>query len=295
MTMFEIITDTSANLDSALLKKRGIELVPFSFQTSGKEKTCLNTASFRPKAYYDAMRKGVRVTTSQIPPQRYVDAMRPILEAGKDVLYVSMSSGVSSSFASSQMAAAQLRAQYPERQICLVDTLGASLGEGLLVLEGARCRDEGMDVSAAAARLDEMRLRMCQVFTVDDLKYLRATGRLSNAKAALATVLHIKPILKGDSRGKIVCFAKTRGRSRSIVELAAQYDKYVVNAAEQTVGIAHADCPEDAEALAALLNKTNPPREILTVGYEPVTGAHVGPGALALFFLGKSEFRSAED
>lgn len=293
--MFEILTDTSANLESALLKARAITLVPFSFQTSGKEKTCLNTASFRAKAYYDAMRKGVRVTTSQIPPQRYVDAMRPILEKGLDVLYVGMSSGVSASFNSAQMAAAQLRPQYPGRRICLVDTLGASLGEGLLVLEGARCRDEGMDVSAAAARLDEMRLRMCQVFTVDDLKYLRATGRLSNAKAALATVLHIKPLLKGDTRGKIVSFARARGRARSIAELAAQYDKYVVDAENQTIGIAHADCPEDAKALAELLLKNHPPREIMTVDYEPVTGSHVGPGALALFFLGQSGFRSAAD
>lgn len=293
--MFEILTDTSANLESALLKSRAITLVPFSFQTSGKEKTCLNTASFRAKAYYEAMRKGVRVTTSQIPPQRYVDAMRPILEKGQDVLYVGMSSGVSASFNSAQMAAAQLRPRYPGRRICLVDTLGASLGEGLLVLEGARCRDEGMDVSAAAARLDEMRLRMCQVFTVDDLKYLRATGRLSNAKAALATVLHIKPLLKGDTRGKIVSFARARGRARSIAELAAQYDKYVVDAENQTIGIAHADCPEDAKALAALLQKNHPPREIMTVDYEPVTGSHVGPGALALFFLGQSSFRSAAD
>lgn len=293
--MFEILTDTSANLESTLLKARAITLVPFSFQTSGKEKTCLNTASFRAKAYYDAMRKGVRVTTSQIPPQRYVDAMRPILEKGLDVLYVGMSSGVSASFNSAQMAAAQLRPQYPGRRICLVDTLGASLGEGLLVLEGARCRDEGMDVSAAAARLDEMRLRMCQVFTVDDLKYLRATGRLSNAKAALATVLHIKPLLKGDTRGKIVSFARARGRARSIAELAAQYDKYVVDAENQTIGIAHADCPEDAKALAELLQKNHPPREIMTVDYEPVTGSHVGPGALALFFLGQSSFRSAVD
>lgn len=293
--MFEILTDTSANLESSLLKSRSITLVPFSFQSSGKEKTCLNTAAFRAKAYYEAMRKGVRVTTSQIPPQRYVDAMRPLLERGLDVLYVGMSSGVSASFNSAQMAAAQLRPQYPNRRICLVDTLGASLGEGLLVLEAARCRDEGLDVSAAAARLDEMRLRMCQVFTVDDLKYLRATGRLSNAKAALATVLHIKPLLKGDTRGKIVSFARARGRARSIAELAAQYDKYVVDAENQTVGIAHADCPEDAKALAELLQKNHPPREIMTVDYEPVTGSHVGPGALALFFLGQSAFRSAAD
>ncbi len=293
--MFEIITDTSANLDSALLHADRIGLIPFSFSFKGKEKTCLNTASFRSGAYYDAMRRGVRVTTSQIPPQRYADAMRPLLEAGRDVLYVGMSSGISSSFFSAQMAASQLRPLFPERRISLVDTLGASLGEGLLVLEAVRCRDEGMSVTAAAARLDEMRLLMCQVFTVDDLKYLRATGRLSNLKAALATVLHIKPLLKGDTRGKIVCFARSRGRARSVSDLAAQYEKYVVDPQSQTVGIAHADCEKDAQTLAALLREKNPPKDIMIVDYEPVTGSHVGPGALALFFLGKSEFRSAEN
>lgn len=295
MTMFEIITDTSANLDAALAAEKRVTVVPFSFEVHGEENFCMDPAHFSAGEYYDAMRAGTRVTTSQIPPQRYVEAMQPLLERGSDVLYVGMSSGVSASFASAQMACAQLRPQFPERRICLVDTLGASLGEGLLVLEAARCRDEGMTVTAAAAKLDEMRLRMCQVFTVDDLKYLRATGRLSNVKAALATVLHIKPILKGDTRGKIVSFARARGRARSIAELAAQYDKYVVSASEQTIGIAHADCAEDAEALRMLLQKNNPPREIMTVGYEPVTGSHVGPGALALFFLGQSSFRSAAD
>lgn len=293
--MFEIITDTSANLDSGLLRENKISLVPFSFRFKGKDKTCLNTAAFRPGAYYEAMRRGVRVTTSQVPPQTYADAMRKPLQAGLDVLYVGMSSGISSSFYSAQMAAEQLKPSFPERHIALVDTLSASLGEGLLVLEAVRCRDAGMEVAETAARLEEMRHRMCQVFTVDDLKYLRATGRLSNLKAALATVLQIKPLLKGDTRGKIVCFARSRGRARSISELAAQYDKYVVDPQEQTVGIAHADCEADAEALAALLRERKPPRDIMLVDYEPVTGSHVGPGALALFFLGDPSFRSAEE
>lgn len=293
LTMFDVITDTSANLDTALLQKRDIRLVPFSFQSNGQDKFCLDTAGFEGGRFYDAMRRGVRVTTSQIPPQRYCDAMRPALEQGRDVLYVGMSSGVSGAFSSARMAAAALREEFPGRSIRLVDTLGASLGEGLLAVEAARLRDEGADVTAAAAHLEEMRLRMCQVFTVDDLKYLRATGRLSNAKAALAAALHIKPILKGDGRGKIVSFLRARGRARSIEALAAQYDKYVVDAPQQTVGIAHADCPQDAEALARLLRQAHPPRDIMTVVYEPVTGSHVGPGALALFFLGRSEFRTA--
>ena len=132
---------------------------------------------------------------------------------------------------------------------------------------------------------------MCQVFTVDDLKYLRHTGRLSAIKTIIGTVLGIKPLLKGDTEGKIVCFARTRGRKLSIRELAAQYAEHVVSPETQTIGIAHADCPEDTAFLKSLIEKTLPPREIMTVFYEPVTGSHVGPGTLALFFDGDAGFR----
>ena len=137
----------------------------------------------------------------------------------------------------------------------------------------------------------EERHTMCQGFTVDDLKYLRHTGRLSAIKTIIGTVLGIKPLLKGDTEGKIVCFARTRGRKLSIRELAAQYAEHVVSPEKQTIGIAHADCPEDAAFLKSLIEKTLPPREIMTVVYEPVTGSHVGPGTLALFFDGDAGFR----
>ena len=137
----------------------------------------------------------------------------------------------------------------------------------------------------------EERHTMCQVFTVDDLKYLRHTGRLSAIKTIIGTVLGIKPLLKGDTEGKIVCFARTRGRKLSIRELAAQYAEHVVSPETQTIGIAHADCPEDTAFLKSLIEKTLPPREIMTVFYEPVTGSHVGPGTLALFFDGDAGFR----
>ncbi len=134
-------------------------------------------------------------------------------------------------------------------------------------------------------------MRMCQVFTVDNLMHLRRTGRLSNAAAVVGTVLNIKPLLKGNENGNIVSFAKVRGRRRSIEAIAAQYDRLVENAGDQVIGIAHADCGDDAEYLCTLLRKNNPPKDIMVVDYEPVTGSHVGPGALALFFFGSDEFR----
>ena len=289
--MFQILTDTSANLDTAVLQQRNIHVIPFHFYVDGQSHFCENTAKFDGKAFYDAIRAGARSTTSQISPQAYIDEMTPMLAAGDDVLFVSMSSGISGSFASSQVAAQHLSAEFPQRKIRLVDTRGASLGEGLLALRAADMRDAGADIDETADAIFALHRNMCQIFTVEDLKYLRATGRVSGAAALVGSILQIKPLLKGDDEGKIVCFSKLRGRKRSIQAMAERYDELVKDAEAQTVGIAHADCPEDAEMLAALLRRNHPPKEIMTVVYEPVTGSHVGPGALALFFLGDETAR----
>ena len=289
--MYTIVTDTSSNLDCNLLKAREIRVIPFSYYIDSREQTCLDTVSFDGAAFYNAMRAGMRVTTSQVTPQRYMDCFAPILEAGQDILFVGMSSGISGSFGSAQIAAAQLREQYPGRRLRLIDTLGASLGEGLLALRAADFRDQGMALDEAADILENLRLTMCQVFTVDDLKYLRMTGRLSNFVALVGSALQVKPLLKGNREGKIVCFSKVRGRRRSIHAMAEQYNEFVYAPGEQTVGIAHADCPEDAALLESLLREKKPPRDIMTVCYEPVTGSHVGPGTLALFFQGDISFR----
>ena len=289
--MFQILTDTSANLDTAVLQQRNIHVLPFHFYVDGQSHFFENTAKFDGKAFYDAIRAGARSTTSQISPQAYIDEMTPMLAAGDDVLFVSMSSGISGSFASSQVAAQHLSAEFPQRTIRLVDTRGASLGEGLLALRAADMRDAGADIDETADAIFALHRNMCQIFTVEDLKYLRATGRVSGAAALVGSILQIKPLLKGDDEGKIVCFSKLRGRKRSIQAMAERYDELVKDAEAQTVGIAHADCPEDAEMLAALLRRNHPPKEIMTVVYEPVTGSHVGPGALALFFLGDETAR----
>lgn len=289
--MFQILTDTSANLDTAVLQQRNIHVIPFHFYVDGQSHFCENTAKFDGKAFYDAIRAGARSTTSQISPQAYIDEMTPMLAAGDDVLFVSMSSGISGSFASSQVAAQHLSAEFPQRKIRLVDTRGASLGEGLLALRAADMRDAGADIDETADAVFALHRNMCQIFTVEDLKYLRASGRVSGAAALVGSILQIKPLLKGDDEGKIVCFSKLRGRKRSIQAMAERYDELVKDAQAQMVGIAHADCPEDAEMLATLLQRNHPPREIMTVVYEPVTGSHVGPGALALFFLGDETAR----
>jgi len=218
--------------------------------------------------------------------------MRPVLQSGQDILFVGMSSGISGAYHSAELAAEELAPEFPERKIRLVDTIGASLGEGLLVLRAYRDKLAGLSLDAIYEKLMDLRHRLCNIFTVDDLKYLRKGGRLSNLSFIVGTILQIKPLLKGNEEGKIVAFAKLRGRKKALEELAKRYDEYVVDSEEQTIGIAHADCPEDAEYLIELLRRNHPPKEVLTVCYEPVTGSHVGPGTLALFFEAREGCRS---
>ena len=290
--MFRIVTDTSSNLPTAYLQAENITVIPFTFHTESGEQSCMDTASFDAKAFYTAMRNGEKVTTSQIPPQRFVDNIRPMLENGEDVLFVSMSSGISGSYASSKIAANQLAEEFPERKILTVDTYSASLAEGIVVMRAVECRKEGLSIDETYQILRALRHRIAQIFTVGDLRYLKRTGRLSNLEAAVGTVLQIKPLLKGDPEGKIVCFAKVRGRQRTIEEMAKRYKELVVSPETQTVCISHADCEADAQILASMLRRSKPPKDILIVDYEPVTGSHVGPGALALFFVSDDNVRN---
>lgn len=284
--MYSIVTDTSANLEPEVIQSFDMTVIPFNYYIDSNEQTCLDIKAFDGAAYYASIRAGARVTTSQVTPQRYIEYMKPLLDAGSDVLFVGMSSGVSGSYSSAEAAAAELRELYPERRIRLVDTLGASLGEGLLAIKAGELRQAGKSIDEAADELIRLRMRMCQIFTVDDIMHLRRTGRLSNLTAVIGAVLHIKPLLKGDREGKIVCFQKVRGRRSAIKAIAQSYARLVVSPDSQTVGIAHAGCIEDAELLKSLISELAPPKQIMTVCYEPVTGSHVGPGALALFFLG---------
>lgn len=287
---FKIMTDTSANLPKEAVDKYDIGVIPLSYYLDGEEFT--ETDIGDGSEYYGKIKNGAKVTTSQVTPQRYIDNFRPILADGCDILFIGMSSGISGTFYCAQIAAEELKSEFPEREITLVDTLGASLGEGLLVLKAAKMKENGASAPEISEELEKMRRRMYQIFTVDDLMHLKRGGRLSGTAAIIGTVLHIKPLLKGDEFGKIVTCGKMRGTRRSVEALAEKYRTLVKSPENQTIGIAHASNPEAAEYLKTLINAENPPENIITVCYEPVTGAHVGPGALALFFEGEDGVRN---
>ena len=286
--MTKLYTDTSANLPLALLREYDIAVIPFSYTVNGVAEDYNEETDFDGKAFYDAMRRGAEVKTSMVNPATAAAFFERALAQGDDVLYVGMSGGISGTAQAAVIAAGELTEKYPARKIVTIDTYAASLGEGLQVLESARMIEEGKSLDEIKAHLLSRRPHMCQFFTVDDLAYLKRGGRISSATALIGTVLSIKPILCGDETGHIVSCGKVRGMKRAYQELANYYDGRALDKSEM-LGIAHADNEEGAQALIALLRDKGFTGECLNVVYEPVTGAHVGPGTVALFFYGKEK------
>lgn len=286
---FTLFTDSFSNLPGKLLTELDIRTLPCSFMVE-EEPWQYNGAidDFDAKAYYDMMRQGKRITTSLTNTQLFVDHFRPALEAGEDVVYVGLSSGVSGTYQAAVLAAQELMEEFPGRTVRTVDSLGAGLGTGLLTCLGADLRAAGLDANAAADKLDQEKLRLCEYFTVDSLTYLRRTGRVTAATAAIGNVLNIKPLLYGDYEGHIVACEKYRGRKKVTDAIVERYRKKAVDPQNSRVFISHGDCPEEAEELARRVCQIAQPKELIICPHEPLTGSHVGPGMLALFFLGDS-------
>ena len=284
-----IWTDTSANLPAALCKKLGIGVLPFHFmRNGGKAECCLETETFPYDAFYEELKAGGTATTSMINPEAYRQVFEKEAKAGNDVLYIGMSSGISGAYGASVLAAREVGEAFPDRKIVAFDTKGASLGEGLLVLAAQKLQKAGEDLSKILRELDRLRTHMMQIFTVDDLMYLRRGGRISRMKAVIASVLNIKPVLRGDEEGRIVVTGKSVGRKAAIRALADDLVENIDAKDACGVGIAQAGCGKDAETLIRRIREKLPNLPILTVPYEPVTGSHVGPGALALFYISRS-------
>lgn len=278
--MIQLFTDTSANLPDSLLRQHGIHVLPFTYTVDGQPAT-----HFDGEAFYEAMRQGAVVQTSMINLLNIMEPMRAVLEQGDDVLYIGMSGGISGTAHAAALAAQELRAEFPQRRIATIDTYAASLGEGLQVLQAAEQIAQGAEFDTIVAEIEHDRHTMCQYFTVDDLEYLKRGGRISKVTAVVGTVLKIKPLLMGDETGHIVMCGKARGRRNALVSLAERYDALVADRSAD-IGIAHADAAADMEALLELLRERGFTGNCLRVLYEPVTGSHVGPGTVALFFRG---------
>lgn len=286
MDTYAVLTDSSSNLTPDLAVPAGIQVVPLTCFTPEGEMPCYDEhTEFDGRKFYDSLRRTGPIKTSMINVQQFTEAFEPILSSGRDVLYIAMSSGISGTCAAARQAAEALMKKYARRAVRVVDTLAASFGEGIFALKAAALRSAGKTFQEAWQWVESNKRRMCQFFTVDDLTFLQKGGRISAFTAKIGTLANIKPLLLGDSEGKIVSCGKVIGRKKSLQALADLFDRHAGLDENQTVAIAHSDCGEDAEYLVSLLKKKRPIKDVLIRCYEPGTGSHVGPGAVALFFL----------
>ena len=287
MNDYVLLTDSSADLTDALVKELGVEVLPLSFTM--RNKTYRNWPDNReidPKDFYRQLREGEMATTSAVNVSDFTETIEPHLKEGRDVLVVAFSSGLSATCHSAQIAAQELSEQYPERKVYVVDSLCASLGQGLLVWYAARMKNEGRGIGAVRDWLEENKLHLCHWFTVDDLNHLKRGGRISAATALFGTMLSIKPVMHVDDEGRLIPVSKARGRRASLLALVDRMAQTAIDPANQTVFISHGDCLEDAEFVASELRRRLNVRTIHINYVGPVIGNHSGPGTMALFFLG---------
>lgn len=283
MHPFALITDSTIDENASYFTENDIRCAPLSFTIDGRtiEEDCGMTVSF--PQFYDLLREGKMSTTSQARPDTFVQLFREALESGQDVLYIGFSSGLSGTFHAGCMARDELAPQFPDRKIFCVDSLSATGGEYLLVDKAREMRDSGCSAEVTATAIEEMRLHVIHLVTVDDLAHLHRGGRLSKTSAVVGSLLGIKPLIWVNNEGKLDVCGKVRGRQKAIAHLAERTLNELSDK-NQTVRIAHGDCLEDAQALAALLQKGGVDTDIRYIG--TVIGSHTGPGVLATFFFG---------
>lgn len=283
MSEYVILTDSGADLPSEISASLGIGVIDLVLQFGNTTKL---DSEMDKKEFYDRLRAKEPVTTSAVNMERFKEFFEAYLKAGKDILYLGFSSGLSATYVAGRNAAEELSEAYPERRVMTVDTLCASLGQGLLVALAAKKKNEGASLDEVYAFVTENVLHLCHWFTVDDLFFLKRGGRVSAATAVLGTMLAIKPVLHVDNEGHLINVAKVRGRRAAVDALYDKIAETAIAPEGQLYYICHGDCIEDAEYLAGKIRDAYPESEVM-IGYTgTVIGAHSGPGTLALFFIG---------
>lgn len=283
MHPFTLITDSTIDENASYFAKNDIKYAPLSFTIDNRtiEEDCGQTVPFH--QFYDLLRQGKRSTTSQAKLDTFLQLFREALDAGQDVLYIGFSSGLSGTFHAGCMARDELAPLYPDRKIFCVDSLSATGGEYLLVDKARDMRDSGCTAEVTAAAIEQMRLHVIHLVTVDDLNHLHRGGRLSKTSAVVGSLLGIKPLIWVNDEGKLEVCGKVRGRQKAIQYLAERTLREISDK-NQVVRIGHGDCLDDAQTLADLLQKGGVRADIRCIG--TVIGSHTGPGVLTTFFFG---------
>lgn len=281
---YRIVTDSCCDFPEQMYNELNLTQVRLAVTYKGQTVTQYTEDWL--KDMFAGLRQGETASTSAANPQSWQDALEPILQAGEDALVLAFSSGLSTTYQSAVIAAGELAEKYPQRTVRVVDTLCASLGQGLFVYHACRKRDAGMALDALADWCETRKYNLCHWFTVDDLMYLKRGGRVSAATALVGTMLQIKPVLHVDDEGHLINVGKTRGRKASIEALAKKMAETALPGENDTVFICHGDCLEDAQYLERLVKERYGVKNVLIYYVGAVIGSHSGPGTLALFFMG---------
>ena len=282
---YRIVTDTCCDLPAQKYQELNLSVVPLSVNFKGENRNTYTESWLQDM--YAGLRNGEVASTAAANPQDWQNMIEPILQAGEDVLVLAFSSGLSTTYQSAVIAATELMETYPERKINVVDTLCASLGQGLFVYYACQKRDAGMSLEELTDWCESHRKNLCHWFTVDDLMYLKRGGRVSATTALVGTMLQIKPILHVDDAGHLINVSKVRGRKASIEALAKKMGEMALPGENDTVFICHGDCIEDAQYLERLVKEQYGVKNVLIYYTGAVIGSHSGPGTLALFFMGE--------
>lgn len=281
---YQIITDSCCDFPTELYARLNLTVVPLSVEFRGEVFDDKNDDSL--KTLYVGLRTGEVSRTAAVNPERWAGVMEPVLSRGEDALVIAFSSGLSTTYQSAVIAAEELREKYPERTIYVVDSLSASMGQGLLTWYACQQRDQGQSLEEVHTWLEENKLHLCHWFTVDDLMYLKRGGRISAATAVVGTMLQIKPVLHMDDEGHLINMAKARGRKASLEALAKKAAELGEGYDNSTMFISHGDCIDDANYLAGIMKQRYGVKNVIISYVGSVIGSHSGPGTVALFFLG---------
>ena len=284
---FLITTDSTTDFDAGYIKEHDIHMVPLSFQLEGELYPDLNAGDGGDyKWFYDQLRHGAMPTTTQVNPGDARDFFEPLIKEGYDILHLAFSSGLSGTYGSMVVAADDLMAEYPDCKIVVIDSLCASLGEGLLYHHMRRLQDEGKTLEEIADWTEKNKLKVCHIVIADDLHHLQRGGRVSKTTAIVGTMLGIKPIIHLLDEGKLIPVGKTRGRKAGIKNLLDTMAEKFVPEENDCVYICHADCLDDAQAMAAEIRRRFGVKEIYINYIGAVIGSHTGTGTMSIFFMG---------
>ncbi len=288
MRDYVIVTDSSCDMPAQLAQDLELVVLPLTVLLEGREyKNYLDEREITFADFYAALRSGASATTSAVNTDAFLTELRKIADAGKDVLYLGFSTGLSNTYNAGAMACEELAHDYPHLQFLHVDTLCASLGQGLLVYLAVQQKRLGKSIEEVRDFAEQMKLHICHWFTVDDLHHLKRGGRVSATTAVLGSMLQIKPILHVDNEGHLINMDKVRGRRASLEALFQRMQNSAINPRDQVVFISHGDCIDDARYLGEMIKKKPKVEEVIYNHVGPVIGAHAGPGVVALFFIGK--------